>query len=130
MKAKIKMLEKLKKIMSSSQRVKNRFALFSLTGLLLILMMVIPDTGFSVPSPLHMIVNDDLRECAELHLGYKLTARDCEPPEGWRYAEYGFADYVCPEGYVNTREQYEPVACMEPGGDGPRRKPPGFGCFW
>lgn len=121
----------VKRVLSVFQKTKGRFGLFSTTILLLTLMMIIPDTSFSLRNPIHMIVNDDLRECAQLNLGYKLTARDCEPPEGWEYAEYGVANYVCPEGYVNTREYFEPVACMEPSGNGPRRRPPGslgFGC--
>ena len=132
MKAKITI--PVKRVLSVFQGTKGRFALLSTTVLLLTLMMIIPDTSFSLRSPVRMIINPYTKECADLYIGFEIDISKCSPPKGWKYAEYGFADVVCPEGYEHTDQEFELERCGDSyDGDGPRRRPPessGFGCFW
>lgn len=111
----------------------GRWFLFSLSGLLLTAVLIVPDRGGSVglPNPSKLIVNHTTQECADIRIGYGDNApEDCSIPGGWEEAEYEIADFICPKGYEH-KGRFEGEQCLKLSQDyNPQHRPPrrGFGC--
>ena len=101
---------------------------FFIASTLLILSMFIPNDGVSMPNPWTMIVNHAKKQCAQFFIGVgnDLDSCDLDSCEGWIYVrdqEYN-GNYICPEGYQNTKQSFKDEKCQGTAG-GPWVIPPG-----
>ena len=111
---------------------KPGYILYSAVALLMILTMITPDTGVSLPNPWQLIVNHTTKECANLYIGFgNNEPKDCSIPAGWEEAEYEGANFVCPQGYAR-KGHFEGEQCLKLSQNrhNPPQKSPGggFGC--